>query len=112
MGKKVELDVVRLFRMWGDGVPHHRICDELGIAPGTFWEVRRRYALPARKAAASDSGGDKNPPSEEEIAALCAVIRESWSEEERERRLVYRPDAVRTRQYTFNRCTYAFSSMD
>lgn len=108
----IEVDVPKLFQMWVDGYRQDEICKALGVRPGSFWELRKRYALPPRKAAKTASGGDKNPPSAEEIAARCAEIRAGWSDEERERRVAYRPDRVRLREYSFNRCSYAFSALD
>ena len=108
-----DIDEGMLFRMWGEGCRQDEICEALGVRPGTFWELRKRYALPPRKAAKSASGGDENPPSQEEIAAACARIRAGWSDAERERRFAYSTSQpVTLREYVFDRRDYAFSALD
>lgn len=107
------IDVPALFRMWSEGYRQDEICEALGVRPGLFWLLRKRYALPKRKAARSASGGDANPPSEEEIARMCAKIRAGWSESERERRWVHGGGGrVTVRSYSFDRIGYSFSAMD
>ena len=109
-GVKLTVDVPKLFELWAAGVRQFEICQELGIRPGTFWQVRQRYALPKRNPARPERGRETPPPSPEEIAERAAAVRANWSEEETERRLVGRlRGPVGIRSYSFDRRNMAFS---
>lgn len=112
-GIRIEVDVPKLFRLWGTGVRQFEICQELGIRPGTFWQVRQRYALPPRENAKPARSRHEPPPTPEEIAERAAAVRAGWSAEETERRRVGSAVApVRLRHYVFDRRAMAFSGVD
>lgn len=98
-----KVDVPMLFKLWGDNVPQPDICDRLGIPPGSFWGLRKRYALPKRECDRRIDFTETEPPTPEEIAERAAIVRAGWTEAERERRIVGRPATpVRLRTYAFS----------
>lgn len=112
-GMRLEIDVPKLFRLWASGMRQFEICQELGIRPGTFWQVRQRYALPHREKAQPARSRHEPPPSPEEIAERAASVRARWSEEETEKRRVGSGvSKVRLRHYAYDGRTMAFSGMD
>ena len=109
----VKVDVPVLFKMWADGASRYEICTMLGIRPGAFQHLRRKYALPKRNKGRPSLGSLEPDPTPEELAERCAAVRAKWSEEETERRRVGRGvEAVRLRSYSFNHRDFAFSGMD
>lgn len=109
-GTRLTIDVPKLFELWASGASQYEISQTLGIRPGTFWQVRNRYALPKRKPARPVSASKEPDPTPEEIAERAAAVRASWSEEEAERRAVGRlRGSVGIRSYSFDRRAMAFS---
>lgn len=109
-GIRLEIDVPRLFKLWASGMPQFEICQALGIRPGTFWQVRQRYALPPRPNARPARSRHEPPPTPEEIAERASLVRAGWTDEEKERRAVGRlRGPVGIRSYTFDRKSMAFS---
>lgn len=109
-GARLTVDVKKLFELWASGMRQYEICQELGIRPGTFWQVRNRYALPKRAPARPERGRETPPPTPEEIAERAAAVRANWSEEEMERRAVGRlRGSLGIRSYSFDRRNMAFS---
>lgn len=109
----VKVDVPKLFEMWAAGASRYEICTMLGIRPGAFQHLRRRYALPKRNKGRPIAGSLEPDPTPEELAERCAAVRETWSEEETERRRVGRASGeVRLRSYSFHHRDFAFSGMD
>ena len=112
-GTRLTVDVPKLFELWNSGASQHDISLALGIRPGTFWQVRRRYALPNRKPAKPARASHEPDPTPEELAERCAAVRSNWSAEETERRRVGRASGpVRLRSYSFDRRGFAFSGVD
>ena len=110
---KREVDVPMLFKLWGEGVPQPDICLRLGIAPGSFWGVRKRYGLPKRECDRRVDFTETEPPTPEEIAERAAIVRAGWSDEERQRRVVGRSRSpVRLRTYAFSRRDFAVTALD
>ena len=106
----VKVDVPVLFKMWADGASRYEICQMLGIRPGAFQHIRRRYALPKRNKGRPTRGPNEPDPTPEELVERCAEVRAKWSAEETERRAVGRGvEAVRLRSYSFDRRNLAFS---
>lgn len=106
----VKVDVPKLFEMWAAGASRYEICTMLGIRPGAFQHIRRRYALPKRNKGRVARGPMEPDPTPEELAARCAEVRAKWSAEETERRAVGRcVEPVRLRSYSFDRRNLAFS---
>ena len=110
---RLTVDVPKLFELWNSGASQYDISIVLGIRPGTFWQVRKRYALPKRKPAKPVRASHEPDPTPEELVELCAAVRARWSEEETERRRVGRGvEQVRLRSYSFDRRGFAFSGVD
>ena len=109
-GTRLTVDVPKLFAMWSAGASQYEISVALGIRPGTFWQIRRRYALPKRKPAKPARASHDPDPTPEEIAERCAITRAKWSEEETERRAVGRMrGSTEIRSYSFDRRNMAFA---
>jgi len=109
-GTRVTVDVPKLFEMWAAGASQYEISQSLGIRPGTFWQVRRRYALPKRQPARPIAASKEPDPTPEEIAERAALVRAGWSEEETDRRAIGRlRGSVSLRSYSFDRRNMAFS---
>lgn len=106
----VKVDVPKLFEMWAAGASRYEICSALGIRPGAFQHVRRRYALPKRNKGRPARHRSESDPTPEELIERCAAVRATWSDEERERRAVGRlRGSVEIRSYSFDRRGMAFS---
>jgi len=86
--RKMIYDAEAVVRLWKEGVCQHDICMQLGIAPGSFWEIKRRLSLPPRDSDRARRTKFSEPvlPTPEEIASMAAAFRDGWSEEERRKR--------------------------
>ena len=112
-GTRLTVDVPKLFELWAAGASQYEISLALGIRPGTFWQIRNRYALPRRAPAKPAKASHEPDPTPEELAQRCAEVRARWSDEETKRRRVGRGvEAVRLRSYSFNHRDFAFSGVD
>lgn len=106
----VKVDVPKLFEMWAAGASRYEICTMLGIRPGAFQHLRRRYALPKRNKGRPTRAPLEADPTPEELAERCAEVRAKWSAEETERRAVgLLRGSVDIRSYSFDRRNVAFS---
>lgn len=88
---------VDLRRLWTQGMPAAQICEALKISQSKLEHYRRKLQLIARpwgrpKHARQQKAGLS--PTVSQIKATCLEIQETWTDAERERRLigyVYKP---------------------
>ena len=88
---------VDLRRLWAQGVPSVQICELLKISQNKLEHYRRKLKLVARPWGRPKYARQQSPganPTAAQIKATCAEIQETWTDQERERRLlgyVYEP---------------------
>lgn len=82
--KPIDTELLRV--LWTDAaLTIHQICERVGVAHDTLYKHAKRMQLPRRPRVERYSDKD---PTIDEIRERAAAIRESWSEEERDRRQV------------------------
>lgn len=106
--QKLKVDVVELFRLWRSPLRNDELADALGCPRGSLHYLAARYKLPKRTPEkwAKRTGAKRDLPTPQEIADRAAAIRATWSEEEKERRMV----GKRTRSWQMP--AYAFARRD
>jgi hypothetical protein len=91
MRGRVSIDVRKFFELWAStALRNDEIAETLGITRGQLFIVAKRLAAPQRprSLSAPSNGMTKDDPTLDEIAERSAIIRDSWTPEERERRAV------------------------
>jgi hypothetical protein len=100
--------------MWASEMRSDEICERLGVTRGRLFYVAKQLGLPRRDKrleAPTGQAATAEDPTEFEIAARAALIRQTWSEEEHERRFVGpRRGRVELTHYVFNPDSFSFSS--
>lgn len=72
------------FSLWLSNLNNKKLCERMQLNPSRLWKASKHFNFPTRVQAAI--GADD--PTLEEIEHACAIVRESWSLEEEERRRV------------------------
>lgn len=90
--QKLKVDVLTLFKLWRSPLRNDELADALGCPRGSLHYLASRYKLPRRDVAlyAKRGGVEADSPTPEQIAERAAAIRATWSDEEREKRMVCR----------------------
>ena len=100
--RNTPVDSLRLWKLWHDGVPYDRICDELKISKSQLFRMARQRKLTPRPKPPR-SGRAIIDPTPLEIAERAAAIRASWTpEEENSRRVGWKTLRVKARSYVYD----------
>lgn len=87
--RNARIDVVELFRLWHAGAETQAICDAIGVSRYRLFKLADRYGLPPRP---RNEPGVNMPrvddPTPQEIHERCLAVQATWTDVERERRLV------------------------
>lgn len=85
----LSFDALLLFRLWNDkSLTRDEVARRLGLSETQLTAAARRFGLPPRGIRRRAYSMDELTP--EVIAQRAAAIRATWSEEEREKRMVGR----------------------
>lgn len=108
--RNAKVDVMQLFRLWQSGVETQVICDTLGISRYRLFKYAEKYGLPRRP---RNEPGVNMPrvddPSPEQIQERCMAVQATWTDAEREKRLVgFRRARVELSRFCYRPtdCTY------
>jgi hypothetical protein len=108
------INPVELRELWASDMRSDEICERLGVTRGRLFYVAKQLGLPRRPhslEAPTGQAASIEDPTEFEIAARAAVIRQSWSEEEHEKRFVGPKNGrVTLSHYVFDGSSYSFRS--
>jgi len=106
------VDLKYLAHLWTTEMRSDQICEELGCTRGHLFNLVRKHRLGRRpRECNAPRVRETADPSEEDIAQMTAAIRETWTPQERENRLVgFTRQRVEIRNYNFDREQYSFSS--
>lgn len=106
------IDADLLAALWTTERRSDELCEILGCTRGHLYHRAKRLGLPPRPAhleAMTGPASEKDDPSELEIAQRAALIRKTWTEEEREKRFVGRQRGrVEIVNYIFDPESYSF----
>lgn len=85
----IQVDTLKLFRLWRSDLANDALADALGVPRGSLWYLRRRFKLPERgKAKRVRCTKERIAPTPDEISERCAEIRSRWTAAEEESRRV------------------------
>ena len=106
------VDLKYLAHLWTTEMRSDQICLELNCTRGYLFKLVRKHRLGLRpREYNAPRVRETADPTEEAIAQMTAAIQDTWTPEERERRLVgFRSQRVEIKTYGFNREKYSFSS--
>lgn len=108
--KNAKVDVMELFRLWNAGVETQDICDRLSIGRYKLFTLAEKYGLPRRPRNQDGVAPRRvDDPTPEQIHERCLAVQATWSESERENRLVgFRRGRVEVGRfrYSYLDCSY------
>lgn len=108
-----KIDTMLLWKLWHNGTSADEICTQLGISHTRLLGLAKRFNLrDAEKIRRPRTGKPVIDPTPEELAQRAAVVRASWTPEERERRRLGGGRLpVEIKSFSFG-LDYSFSSID
>lgn len=108
--RNAKVDVMQLFRLWNAGLETQQICDALGIGRYKLFTLAEKYGLPKRPRIQEGVAPQRvHDPSPDEIQERCLAVQATWTESERERRLVgYRQGRVELSRFCFRPSDYSY----
>lgn len=108
------IDADLLTALWTTERRSDELCEILGCTRGHLYHRAKRLGLPPRPEhleAPTGPDAQKDDPSEYEIAQRAALIQQTWTEAEREKRYVgRRRGRVEIVNYIFDPESYSFRS--
>lgn len=108
--RNAKVDVMELFRLWNAGAETQAICDSLGIGRYKLFSLAERYGLPRRPRNQEGVAPQRvDDPSPEQIIERCLAVQATWTDAEREKRLVGHSRArveIRGFRYIPTDCSY------
>lgn len=108
------IDADLLTALWTTERRSDELCEILGCTRGHLYHRAKRLGLPPRPShleAPTGPAAAKGDPTEFEIAQRAEIIRQSWSDEERERRFIGpRRARVDLARYVYDARTGTFRS--